>query len=98
MIKINKVPYLIGLTPIALNISSIKHHFVKEDCNKLAPTNSVNQMKLMFTKYANSTVAIIKLPAIALIYLSIIIYFKKFSTGKTKALIGYASVNSLLIV
>ncbi|VXB53697.1 hypothetical protein FLAVO9AF_190050 [Flavobacterium sp. 9AF] len=26
-----------------LNISSIKHHLVKEDCNKLAPTKIVNQ-------------------------------------------------------
>ena len=50
-LMLNQISYYLLLpTPSNLKISSIRHHFVIEDCNKLAPTNKVNQIKLMLIK------------------------------------------------
>jgi hypothetical protein len=62
-----------SFTPSFLRIFSIKHHFVKDDCNKLTPTKPVNHNQLIFTYTANKRLIKIKVPAIALIYLLIII-------------------------
>ena len=45
-----------------------------DDCNKLAPTKMVNQNQFSFTYIPNSTLKIMKVPAIALINLFIIIF------------------------
>lgn len=55
-------------------ISSIKHHLVIDDCNKFAPTKTVNQSQFMFIYTAKVTLRIIKIPAIALINLSFILF------------------------
>lgn len=49
-----------------VKISSIKHHLVMEDCNKLAPTNTVNHNQFWFTYIDKMMLINIKLPAIPL--------------------------------
>ena len=45
-----------------------------DDCNKLAPTKMVNQYQFSLTYIPNSTLNMMKVPAIALINLFIIIF------------------------
>jgi hypothetical protein len=52
-------------------ILSIRHHLVREDCNKLAPTNAVNQSQFILTYTANIRLIKIKLPAMPLTILFI---------------------------
>ena len=54
-------------------MSSMRHHFVMEDCNKLAPINKVNQYQLSFTNLPSKIEMMIKLPAMALISVFIIV-------------------------
>ena len=62
-----------SLIPTFLKISSIKHHLVMDDCNKLAPTKMVNHNQFSLTYIPKRTLIITKVPAIARIYLLIII-------------------------
>ena len=62
-----------SFTPSFLRIFSIKHQRVKEDCNRLMPTKPVNHNQLMFTYTANKRLIKMKVPAIARIYLFIMI-------------------------
>jgi len=41
--------YEIYFTPSFFSITDIRHQFVNPDCNKLAPTNAVNQIQFGFT-------------------------------------------------
>ncbi len=38
-----------SFTPSLVKISSIKHHLVMDDCNKLAPTKAVNHNQFWLT-------------------------------------------------
>jgi hypothetical protein len=54
-------------------MSSIKHQRVRDDWNKFAPTNAVNQSQLGLTQWANARLINTKLPAINRIHRSIAI-------------------------
>lgn len=56
-------------------ISSIKHHLVIDDCSKFTPTKTVNHNQFIFIYTASVTLRIIKIPAIALINLSFILFY-----------------------
>jgi len=60
-------------TPNFFSMTAIKHQFVNPDCNKLAPTNAVNQIQFGLRKCARIKLMRMKLPAMTLIYLLIIL-------------------------
>jgi len=64
---------ILYFTPNFFKIIPIKHQLVNADCKRLAPTNAVNHNQFGLMKCANNKLIKIKLPAIALIYLFIIL-------------------------
>lgn len=74
-------------TPNFPKMVSKKHHLVKEDCNKFAPTKAVNHNQFIFTKTARARLIRTKLPAMPWIRLFLIVFifmqlsFPVFSKG-----------------
>jgi hypothetical protein len=55
-------------TPVALKMSSMRHHFVKDDWKRFTPTKEVNRNHHGLTHQPKASVARMKLPAIVRIF------------------------------
>ncbi len=60
--------------PSFFSIFAIRHHLVIPDWNRLAPTKKVKANHHGLTKYPSATLAIINVPAITCMALSIVIF------------------------